>query len=59
MFGTAAMIALIPLENIIVPRVAIKAGSLSFATSIPLIKPNNVPVIIITGIVAQSGIPSI
>ena len=57
--GIAAIIALRPLESIIVPRVAINAGSLSFATRSPLIKPNNVPIAIITGMVAQRGIPSI
>jgi len=56
MFGTATMIALKPLESIIVPSVAMNAGIFSFATRNPFISPNSAPMRIITGIVAQSGI---
>lgn len=57
--GMDTRIALSPLENIIVPKVAINAGSFNLATRIPLMKPNRVPIRSITGIVIHKGIPII
>lgn len=48
-----AITADIPLEKSIVPSVAINGGSLHFATRNPLRRPNNKPIITMSGITAH------
>ena len=49
------MIEPMPWDIIIVPRVAMNGGSLSFATSRPLAKPNAVPTPTVSTSESQSG----
>ena len=57
MLGTETISALRPLESIIVPSVAMNAGSLSLATKNPFKSPKSPPMTIIMGMVSQRGIP--